>query len=122
MAKNKEPSQRQLRVGEEMRHILADVFMRGDFHDELLRNVSVTVTEVDVAPDMRNATAYVSLLGGAPQVKEVLEMLNERVGEFNKEVAKKLSMKFSPRLKFSGDNRFEYAEKIHALLSKVNKE
>ncbi len=60
----KEPSQRQLRVGEEIRHILADIFLRGDFDATSLHDVSITVTEVDVGPDMRNAKAYVSALGG----------------------------------------------------------
>ena len=120
MAKNnKEPTQRQLRVGEEIRHILADIFMRGDFDDEMLRDVSITVTEVDVAPDMRNATAYISPLGGSVIEKDIIDELNEQAPAFNKVLAKKLTMKFTPRIKFSGDNRFDYADKIETLLKKI---
>jgi len=123
MAKNnKEPSQRQLRVGEEIRHILADMFMRGDFDDEMLRDVSITVTEVDVSPDMRNATAYVSPLGGSVIQDDIIEELNVQAQEFNREIAKRMKMKFTPRVKFSGDNRFDYADKIETLLKKVKTE
>ena len=121
MAKNKEPTQRQLRVGEEIRHILADIFMRGDFDDEMLRDVSITVTEVDVAPDMRSATAYISPLGGSIIEADIVEELNEQAHIFNKVLAKKLVMKFTPKVKFSGDNRFDYADKIESLLKKAIK-
>jgi ribosome-binding factor A len=117
--KNLEPSQRQLRVGEEIRHLLADIFMRSDIHVEGLSGVSVTVTEVDVSPDLRNATAYVSPLGGAMGHEELADILNEAAAEFNRAIAKKLVMKFTPRLTFSADNRFDYAEKIEALLKKT---
>ncbi len=120
--KSNEPSQRQLRVGEEIRHVLADIFMRDDFHTEELRGVSVTVTEVDVAPDLRNATAYVSPLGGVMAQSELAAILNEYAPEFNQMLAKKLVMKFTPRLTFSADNRFDYAEKIEALLKKTQTE
>ena len=120
--KSNEPSQRQLRVGEEIRHILADIFMRGDIYVEGLSGVSVTVTEVDVAPDLRNATAYVSPLGGVMKEVELADILNEYGPEFNQMLAKKLIMKFTPRLTFSADNRFDYAEKIEALLKKTQTE
>jgi ribosome-binding factor A len=119
MSKPKEPSQRQLRVGEEIRHILADIFMRGDFNDPLLHGQSITVTEVDVAPDMRNAIAYVSFLGGTEMDKATLAALNDGAGEFNHQIAKKMAMKFTPRIKFKGDDRFDYAEKIEGLLKKI---
>ena len=122
MAKpTKEPSQRQLRVGEEIRHLLADIFLRGDYDATSLRDVSITVTEVDVGPDMRNATAYVSALGGKVTEKDLADILNAQIGPFNTAIAKRLTMKFTPRLKFSGDNRFDYANKIEALLDKVKK-
>ncbi len=120
--KNNEPSQRQLRVGEEIRHVLAEIFMRGDFYAEELSSISITVTEVDVAPDMRNATAYVSPLGGVMEEAELAEILNEYAPEFNQMLAKKLIMKFTPRLTFSADNRFDYAEKIEALLKKTKRD
>jgi ribosome-binding factor A len=120
--RNNEPSQRQLRVGEEIRHVLAEIFMRGDFYAEELSGISVTVTEVDVAPDMRNATAYVSPLGGAMKEVELAEILNGYAPEFNQMLAKKLIMKFTPRLTFSADNRFDYADKIEALLKKTKRD
>jgi ribosome-binding factor A len=119
MTKSKEPTQRQLRVGEEIRHTLAAIFMRGDFMHPDLRGKSVTVSEVDVAPDMRNATAYVSLLGGGNVDDVVLDALNTSAGEFNKAIAKHLTMKFTPRIKFRADNRFDYAEKIETILKKI---
>lgn len=119
MAKSKEPSQRQLRVGEELRHILADMFLRQDFDDVLLRQVPITVTEVDVSPDLRNARAYISPLGGSNVQQEIITMLNKRAGEFNHHIAKKMTLKFTPRLTFSGDDRFDYAEKIENLLKKI---
>jgi ribosome-binding factor A len=120
--KNNEPSQRQLRVGEEIRHILADIFMRGDIYIEGLSGISVTVTEVDVAPDLRNATAYVSSLGGVMEESELANILNEAAPEFNQLLARKLIMKFTPRLTFSADNRFDYADKIEALLKKTKRD
>lgn len=122
MAKTKEPTQRQLRVGEEIRHILADIFMRGDFDDQNLGGISITVTEVDVAADMRNATAYISPLGGSKAQDAIVKELNAQIGIFNKAISKGLTMKFTPRLQFSGDDRFEYANKIEALLKKALKE
>jgi ribosome-binding factor A len=118
--KTNEPSQRQVRVGEEIRHLLADIFMRGDYHAEALKGVSITVTEVDVAPDMRSAIVYVSPLAGALEEKAMVAALNEIDYAFNQQIAKKLAMKFSPRLKFSADNRFDYAEKIERLIQKTH--
>lgn len=122
MAKTtKEPSQRQLRVGEEIRHILSDIFIRQDFSEKKLYDTTITVTEVDVSPDMRNATAYVSPMGGKLSDPHVALLLNEIAGEFNQIVAKKLTMKFAPRLKFSTDTRFDYASRIEELLHQINK-
>lgn len=122
MAKYKEPSQRQLRVGEEIRHILSDVFIRGDINIEELRNMSITVTEVDVSPDLRNAIAYVSPLGGANDEATIIKALNAGAGEFNHAIAQKLTMKFVPKIKFSSDTRFDYAARIDELLHKANKQ
>jgi len=119
MAKAKEPSQRQLRVGEEIRHILSDILMRHDFSEKKLQGVSITVTEVDVAPDMRNATAYISPIGGKITDRHVALLLNNIAGEFNHLLAKQMKMKFVPRIKFVEDTRFDYAAKIDELLSKV---
>lgn len=121
MTKLKEPSQRQLRVGEEIRHILSDIFMRQDFESEELHNTSITVTEVDVSPDMRNATAYISCLGNSIPAEEIVTLLNSESPSFDKIIYKKLTMKSAPKVKFSTDNRFDYAARIEELLNKVNK-
>jgi ribosome-binding factor A len=122
LAKAKEPSQRQLRVGEEIRHMLSDIFLRGDYSVKKLDGISITVTEVDVSPDLRNATAYISPMGGKLTMQHVAGLLNTVTGDFNRQIAKKLTMKFAPRLRFSEDTRLEYAAKIEALLQKANKE
>lgn len=120
MAKNKEPSQRQLRVGEEIRHVLADVFLRADCDHPDLQNISITVTEVDVSPDLRNAIAYVYPLGKTAEQDVIVRALNEDANFFNREVARKVIMKFSPRIKFMADARFDYAEKIENLIRQVS--
>lgn len=117
--KSLEPSQRQLRVGEEIRHLLAAMFMRGDVYHEQLQGLSITVTEVSVAPDMRNATAYVSPLGGKIDEDRLCDILNKESHQFNHAIAKGLTMKFTPRIAFAPDKRFDYADKIDALLKKT---
>lgn len=117
--KSNEPSQRQLRVGEEIRHVLANIFMRGDYHANGLMGVSITVSEVDVAPDMRSAVAYVSPLGGKMDDQELVVILNDNAQEFTHLVAQALTMKFTPRLTFAADRRFDYADKIENLLKKT---
>lgn len=121
MSKNKEPSQRQLRVGEEIRHILSDVFLRQEFNIAELSDLTITITEVDVSPDLRNAIAYTSVLNPNIDEAAVVKVLNTHAGPFNHAIAKKLTMKFSPKLKFSGDTRMDYAAHIEDLLNKANK-
>lgn len=120
MAKNKEPSQRQLRVGEEIRHILSTVFLRQEFQIKELHDLSLTITEVDVSPDLRNAIAYTSVLHPDVDEEAVIKILNKNAGVFNRAIAQKLTMKFSPKLKFSGDTRLDYAAHIENLLNKAN--
>ena len=96
------PSQRQLRVGETIRRALSDVLARGDVHDPDLNRMSITVGEVRTSPDLKIATAYVLPLGGQGQ-EDVLKMLARNKGELRKAVAKKLTLKFSPELRFQLD-------------------
>lgn len=116
MAQKKEPTQRQLRVNEAIRHIIASQLMRGEVMDERMRGQSVTVTEVEVGPDMRHATAFVTPLGGGAVSKDVLDALNEAAPQFTHAVAKELVMKYTPRIHFAYDERFDYADKINRLL------
>lgn len=115
------PSQRQLRVGEQLRHTIADVLRKGKFDDLSLIDAShnVTVTEVQVSPDMKYATAYVMTLGGA-DMEEILPALNESAFVFQKEIGKQIKMKFTPRIKFLADGSFDQAQKINGLLRNLD--
>jgi ribosome-binding factor A len=112
---SKGPSQRQLRVAEEIRHLLAGIFMRGELRDPALKGVSVTVTEVRISPDLKHATAYCVPLGGA-HVPEVLAALNRSRGFLRGQVGHQMSLRYTPELHFAEDKSFEEAQKIEALL------
>ncbi len=108
-------SVRLLKVGEQVRHILSELLTRGEVHDEVLTAHSVSVTEVRMTPDLRNATAYVKPLLGAKEA-EVVKALRTNTAYFQREVAGRLKLKYAPKLKFSGDESFDEAERIDALL------
>jgi ribosome-binding factor A len=109
-------SQRQLRVGEEIRHALAGVLMRGDVPwPTALGSPVVTVTEVQISPDLKNATVYVMPLGGA-HVEETVQALNDKVGFFRHAVAQAVKLRQVPKLHFEADNSFEYAARIEKIL------
>lgn len=107
-------SQRQLRVGESLRHALASVIERGDLHDPDLQNVSVTVTEVRISPDLRNATAYVMPLGGQ-DTDRILDALKRAAPFLRREAGRSLHLKFLPAVKFELDSTFDAAGRIDAL-------
>lgn len=114
--KPNEPSQRQLRVGEEIRHALASVLMRGDTHITALESVSVTVSEVRISPDLKHATAYIITLGGS-DADAIVEVLNDNAGEFRHQVTRHVAhLKYSPKIRFRKDESFEEAQKINNLL------
>jgi ribosome-binding factor A len=114
--KNAQPSQRQLRVGEQIRHIVAQTLMRGHFHDPALLDAGrVTVTEVRVSPDLRHATAYVITLGGE-DMDSVLPALNEAAPVFQQAVNKETDLRNTPRIRFIPDESFANADRIEALL------
>ena len=116
----KGPSQRQLRVGEQIRHIIAETMQRGHFHDEALLDAGkITVTEVRVSPDLKQATAYVLALGGGDMDK-ILPALNEEAPVFQKEVARKASLKFTPKLRFKLDDTFDTARRIDEIISHIH--
>lgn len=119
MAKNKfhdgpGPSQRQLRVGEQIRRTLSDVLMRGDIHDPELNRLSVTVGEVRTSPDLKIATAFVLPLGGEGQ-DEVLKLLARNKGELRHLLGKKLGLKFAPDLRFRLDETFDQLDETRRL-------
>jgi ribosome-binding factor A len=109
------PSQRQLRVGELVRHALAEVLARGETPDEVLSSHPVTVPEVRMSPDLKLATAYVMPLGGRDQ-KAVLDALERNKKYLRGEVVRRVKMKFAPDLRFRIDERFDEAERIDRLL------
>ena len=115
ITKGKGPSQRQLRVGEEIRHILAEVFFLRHSGDDLLDRSSITVTEVRVSPDLQNATVFVVPLGGQ-HVPEILTALKEKSWFFRRAVARQLKTRVAPRLVFEADLSFDEAQRIDALL------
>jgi len=110
-------TQRQLRVGEEIRHVLAALFMRGDipWPSGLSDLTHVTVTEVQVSPDLKNATVFVMPLGGQ-KLGETVRALNHIVGYFRHAVAKEVKLRCVPKLRFAADNSFTYAQRIDDIL------
>jgi ribosome-binding factor A len=109
------PSQRQLRVGEALRHALAEVLNRNEIRDPDLDGVSVTVTQVKPSPDMRYATVYCEPLGGQ-NAKQIIAALNRHKGFLRGEMGHRLTMKFTPDLRFVEDESFAEALKIETIL------
>lgn len=116
-SRTKSPSQRQLRAGELIRHALVDIFQRESLREPFLDDVSITVSEARVTPDLKQATVYAAPLGGARQ-QEVIDALNRVAPYIRGLLGKKIAMKFTPALTFRGDETFSEAEKIDALLSR----
>ena len=108
-------SQRQLRVGEEIRHLLAALLERGNMRDPDLREASITVTSVDVSPDLRNATAFVMPLGGK-DTDRLLAALRRAAPWFRARVGEKAGLRSAPEIRFQLDTTFDEADKIDALL------
>jgi ribosome-binding factor A len=113
---SKPPSQRQLRVGELIRHKLAEMLSRGDIHDDVLASHVVTVPEVRLSPDLKLATAYVIPLGDA-DAEDVIEALNRHRRFIRGEIAHAVNLKFAPDIRFRRDESFEEASRIDALLA-----
>jgi len=109
------PSQRQLRVGELMRHALAEVLARGEVHDPVLQMHVVTVPEVRMSPDLKIATCFVMPLGGKDQ-QEVIQALARNKRYLRGELAHRTNLKFAPDLRFRIDESFEEGSRIDRLL------
>ena len=115
MSKHKEPSVRQLRVGEELRHALAEILGRGTLRDPKLSGRALTVTEVQASPDLKRATVFLTPLGGDKD-PVILKALGRASSFLQKEIARRIRLQFTPRLSFLFDDRFDYASKIDELL------
>lgn len=109
-------SVRVLKVGERVRHILSELLARQEVHDDVLTATSVSVTEVRMSPDLRNAAVYVKPLLGEEEAV-VLKALRTNTAFFQREVAKRLGLKFAPKLSFRSDESFDEAERIERLLN-----
>ena len=108
-------SQRQLRVGELIKQSLGQIFLRDEAKVPNLETKNITVTEVRMSPDLKNAKAYVIPLGGKDTDKAV-SLLTEFSHQIRKVLSKKVDMKFLPKVYFIGDKSFDYAEKIEKLI------
>ncbi len=109
------PSQRQLRVGELVRHKLSELLVRGEIHDDTIASHVITVTEVRMSPDLKLATAYIMPLGGV-DLKPVLAALDRNKKFIRTEVAHAVNLKFAPDVRFREDETFEEAMRIERLL------
>lgn len=109
-------SVRLLKVGEQVRHVLSEILTRQQVHDDTLTAHSVSVTEVRMTPDLRQATVYVKPLLGEDEA-EVLKALRTHTAFFQREVAQRLKLRFAAKIRFRADESFEEAGRIDALLS-----
>lgn len=112
---SEDPSIRMFKVGERVRHILSELLARGEAHDDTLSATNIAVTEVRMSPDLRQAKAYVKPLLGEDEAV-VLKALQVNTAFFQREVAKRLGLKFAPKLQFRVDESFDEAGRIDALL------
>ena len=108
------PSQRQLRVGELVRHALAEMLTRGEIHDDVLAEHLITVSEVRMSPDLRLATIYIVPLGGK-DLNPVLEALGRHRKYIRGEIAQVVNLKFAPDVRFLADNSFDEAQRMERI-------
>ena len=119
--KNNIKTQRQLRVGQQLKHLISEIILIGDFENEKLKKTQITVTEVHISPNLKKADVFVI---SRDNKKSFIKDLNEKKFVFKKEIAEKLNLRYVPDLNFSFDSSFEYASKIEKILKepKVQKD
>ncbi len=113
---SKPPSQRQLRVGEELRNVLAQLFAHGETHVPILDSSSITVAEVRISPDLKNATAYVMPLA-AKNKEAVMDALYENAGRIRSLIGKNVILRAVPRISYKLDVSYENANRINEILN-----
>ena len=118
--KNSIKSQRQLKVGEELRHLISSILLRESFYDEYIKDNNITITEVSVSPDLKNAKVFVMPLGGKNQ-GDVLNSLNKVTGRIKKIISNNISLRQTPKIFFKIDDTFEYAKNIQNILENIKK-
>ncbi len=111
----KGPTQRQLRVSEEIRHVLSAIFLRGEFRDPEMADARVTVTEVRISPDLKNATAFVARLGRT-DIGALLPALRRLAPYLRTQVAHEMRLRVAPSISFQPDTTLDYAMHVDALL------
>lgn len=111
-------SQRQLKVGEELRHLISNALHRETFYDQILETNNITITEVDVSSDLKNAKVYVMPLGGKQKL-EVIDSLNKVKNHIKKLISSGITLRQIPKINFIIDNSFEYAKHIDEILHKI---
>jgi ribosome-binding factor A len=109
------PNQRQLRVGEEIRHALVRILARGELRDPALADTTITVTEVRISPDLKHATAFVTPFGGG-DAGALAQACRRAAGYFRGQLAHEVPLRHVPAITFEPDRSFERAERIEALL------
>jgi ribosome-binding factor A len=114
--KSRAPGQRQLRVGEELRHALSQIIERGELRDPELAGISITVTEVRISPDLRNATAFVVPLGGEG-LMEIIEPLRRATSFLRHRIAQMVELRRVPNLMFEPDESFDNFDRINQALN-----
>jgi len=115
---SKAKSQRQMRVGEELRHLISNVLLRETFYDQIIETNDITITEVSVSPDLKNAKIYVMPLGGKQKL-EVVNSLNKVKGRIKKLISSSITLRQIPKINFIIDESFENAKNIDNILSKI---
>lgn len=110
------PSNRQLKVGEQIRQIVSNIFLTEQFYVPELQNISITIPEVKVSKDLKNATIFVLPLGEEP-TQEFVKALNSQAPGIQKKIAQKMSTKFSPKIVFKQDYSFDVANNVSGLLN-----
>lgn len=111
----KAPTQRQLRVSEEIRHVLSTLFFRGEFRDPDLADAKITVTEVRISPDLKNATAFVARLGRS-DIDALLPALKRAAPYFRMQLAHEMRLRVAPQVSFQPDTTLDYAMHVDSLL------
>lgn len=110
-------SQRQLRAGELVRRALADIIAEGAIHDPAVSGIPVTITEARMSPDLRHATVFVAAMGQADRVK-LAQALDHAAGFLQRELARRIDLRFTPKLRFEADDRFDEAAHVDEVLAR----
>ncbi len=115
MAEYKEPSQRQLRVGQEIKRIIANILEKGEIRNEEVQNSFITITEARVSPDLKYCTVYLMTLNGE-KINEVVDAMNSFAWFVRKQLGVKLQVRYTPEVNFKADDTFEQVDHIEKLL------